>query len=287
MVLNIRNISAAASLLAAVSMAAIPAAAAELPRGAAQSGAQDVAAAAIGDSGLNYDRRWRGYRHRRGPDAGDIIAGVLVLGGIAAIASAASKNARERQYRDRYPNRADYDRDYPRYDERRNDDRRGIQGAVDICADAIERGRDRVDTVDEAVRDGGGWRVRGELSSGDAFSCRIDNDGRLRNLSIRDDFVARYDERNENDHDGRYVASRDLSSDAYAVGERGRQWSDDAYARARSGQGDDEDVRYEYREAAPVVDEPAPAYPGGPLPGEEAASEIGPEGDGRYDMAGV
>ena len=38
------------------------------------------------------DRRWRG--RNRGVDAGDILAGVLILGGIAAVASAATNNAR-------------------------------------------------------------------------------------------------------------------------------------------------------------------------------------------------
>lgn len=282
MALNFRKFSAAASLLAATAMAAMPAAAAELPR----AGAPGVAAAAVplelGEGELNYDRRWRGYRHRRGPDAGDVIAGVLVLGGIAAIASAANRSARERRetrpvYDPRYDNRRYDDR---RYDNR-YDDRRGIDGAVDQCVAEVERGRDRVDTVDEASRDGSGWRVSGALSTGEGYSCRIDNDGRLRNLSINEGFAARYD-----DGERDYYASSDYAGeeadDAYAVGDRGQQWSDDAYARARSGQDSDADIRYEYREAEPVADAPQPAYPGGPLPGEEQDVV---EGDGRYDMA--
>ena len=265
-------------------MAATPATAAALP----QAVPQQVAAPERDAGVLNYDRRWRGYRdyrgyrgyrRHRGPDAGDVIAGVLVLGTIAAIASSASKNRRDRDYRDRYPNRADYDR----RDNRRYDDRRGIEGAVDMCVNEIERGRDRVETVDNATRDGSGWRISGELSSGEGYSCRIDNDGRLRNLSIREDFVARYDER---DADGaEYLAS----GGRYAVGERGQQWSDEAYARARSAQGDNADVRYDYREAAPAADDaPQPAYPGGPLPGEEQQQQDAPSDsgdDGRYTMA--
>ncbi len=276
MALNLRKFSIAASLLAASSMAATPAGAVALP----QTELQHTAAPELGGGALEYDRRWRGYRdyHRhRGPDAGDVIAGVLVLGAVAAIASSASKNRRDRDYRDDYPDRRNYDRRY--------DERRGIEGAVDMCVDAIEQGRDRVETVDDATRDGSGWTVRGELGSGEGYSCRIDNDGRLRNLSIREDFFARYDERNENEDDGRYVASRD----PYAVGERGRQWSDDDYSRARAQQGgSDEDVRYQYREAAPTAgDAPQPAYPGGPLPGEEQqeASPSDTGDDGRYSMA--
>ena len=56
-------------------------------------------------------RRHRHYRHRRGGvDAGDVIAGVLILGGIAAIADAASKNNRRERRDERYDPRYE-----PRY----------------------------------------------------------------------------------------------------------------------------------------------------------------------------
>ena len=41
-------------------------------------------------------------RHGDGIDAGDIIAGAVILGGIAAIASAASKNDRYRDIKVKY-----------------------------------------------------------------------------------------------------------------------------------------------------------------------------------------
>ena len=63
---------------------------------------------------------WRGYRHRDRVDAGDVLAGVLIIGGIAAIASAASNSSRNRDYRDdRYRNdyryRSSDDRPPPPY----------------------------------------------------------------------------------------------------------------------------------------------------------------------------
>ncbi len=73
--------------------------------------------------------RWGGWgggwgRHHDRVDAGDVLAGVLIIGGIAAVASAASKAARDRRYEDgRYDTRRDQ-RDY-RGDVYRGDDYRG------------------------------------------------------------------------------------------------------------------------------------------------------------------
>ena len=132
---------------------------------------------------------WGGHRHhhRGGIDAGDVIAGVLILGGIAAVASAASKAKTERRDRDAVPPPPPEGR----YDERdrgdRWDQRRGyeggLNGAVDRCVGEVERGRTRVDTVDSAVRDGEGWRVEGRTDGGD-FSCSIDEEGRVRSLRV-------------------------------------------------------------------------------------------------------
>src|SRR5690606_3801588 len=74
--------------------------------------------------------QWRDRDRGDGIDAGDIIAGALIIGGIAAIASAASKDR--------------YDR-YDRYD--RSD--RGYRGAgnsrqaVEQCVYAAERNASR------------------------------------------------------------------------------------------------------------------------------------------------
>src|SRR3546814_10023367 len=75
----------------------------------------------------NY--RYRHYRNRVG--AGDVLAGVLIIGGIAAIANAASRNDTARRYPNREPER-NYD-----YRDRRGDTRydgaRGIDRAVNLC----------------------------------------------------------------------------------------------------------------------------------------------------------
>jgi hypothetical protein len=127
------------------------------------------------------DRGYRGHRrHRDGISGSDLLAGILVIGGIAAIASAASKNNRDRRYEDR-----DYRSENQDYDDRRADTRddgrydRGsgdMEAAINGCSDAAERqaGRDaRVSGIESVVRDGDGWRVEGQLSNSDqrTFLC--------------------------------------------------------------------------------------------------------------------
>jgi hypothetical protein len=103
----------------------------------------------------HYDR----YNNDR-IDAGDIIAGALIIGGIAAIASAASNN--DRDYRSRR---------YDDYSDRRYNDRRDYYGsrqAVDQCVRAAQGeagryGRARVTDVTRIDRIGGGYEIRGRL----------------------------------------------------------------------------------------------------------------------------
>lgn len=227
------KLAVAAAALAAASMTAMPSTAAELPQATrAHAGAYDSHAENA------YNHRWRDYR-RNHVRTGDVIAGVLVLGTLAAIASSSSRRERERERDVRY-------REPVRND--RRDDRSwstgGIDNAVNMCVNQVERGRDRVDSVDNASRNAGGWQVSGSLDDGTYFSCRIDNEGRIRSIDLGDDFAA----------------------NAAEVGQPGAQLSDEAYARARAslrGQEPagavDYDVDYDLR----------PAYPGGPLPGEE------------------
>lgn len=150
-------------------------------------------------------RGWHRHHHDR-IDAGDVFAGILIIGGIAAIASAASKSNRERERREesyperRYPSDQDY-RDYRDYRdgrERYGDDRderygrpyggssyaSGIDGAVDACVNEVERADRRVDTVDNVNREGEGWRVEGRTSSGGEFTCSVDVDGRIRRSTV-------------------------------------------------------------------------------------------------------
>lgn len=134
---------------------------------------------------------WGGhYRHHDRVDAGDIFAGILILGGIAAIASAASKSKKERieQPDARYP---EQNRDSARgYENPNDDDRpdwsesRGINGAIERCSSEVERGDGRIESVDSVNRDGAGWRVAGRMAGGKDFSCSIDGEGRIRNVSL-------------------------------------------------------------------------------------------------------
>ena len=160
--------------------------------------------------------RWG--RHRDGVSAGDVLAGVLIIGGIAAIASAASKSNRDREVRDtRYREPYPQDRyDYrPEYRESRPEpgsyQGSGIDNAVNMCVDQVERGDTRVGSVDNASRRADGWRISGQLDAGGGFSCWIDNDGRIRDVNLGGDY---------------HGASSVPSGDA--------QWDDDAYARARA-----------------------------------------------------
>ena len=141
---------------------------------------------------------WGHYRHHRGGgiDAGDVFAGLLVIGGIAAIASAASKSGRDsREARDedyRYPQaepRAQEDSYYvPPAGDPEADDTYGsrsgdINGAVEDCVAEIERGDRRVDSVESVNREGEGWRVQGRSDRGD-FTCTVDRDGRVRDVNV-------------------------------------------------------------------------------------------------------
>ncbi len=193
-------------------------------------------------------RGWR--RHRRGIRGGDVLAGVLILGGIAAIASAASNN--ERRERRRYEERRRYDE--RRYDDRRYDDRRdnprasngsGIDNAVSQCLAEIERDV-RVDSVDGASRLASGWIVTGTLFNGSGFTCQIDNNGRISNIDY-----------------GGFSASNAVEGSDFAAAEG--QLSDTTYADARAAVGGTGPATT----VTTSRDEARPAYPGGPLPGEE------------------
>ena len=142
--------------------------------------------------------RWGGgnwgrhYKHDR-VDAGDIFAGVLIIGAIAAIASASSKAKKaERQVEPepRYPS-DDYQRGNPGNSGNYGGDDRpewregtGIDSAVNRCRDEVSRGNTRIDSVDSVARDGDGWRVQGKATGGAGFSGTVDGDGRIRNVNI-------------------------------------------------------------------------------------------------------
>lgn len=174
--------------IACLGLSATPAMAADVSVAGAASVSPAVPTAYDADSDeLNHHRRWR---HRNRVDVGDVIAGAVIIGGIAAIANAANKSQRDRRYRERdyryEERRPDYRDQRPDYRDNREiaSQGRGMSGAVDMCVEQVERGDDRVEVVDNAARMADGWRVSGSLENGGGFSCWIDNEGRIRNVDL-------------------------------------------------------------------------------------------------------
>lgn len=247
--IGLGRLAAVSASLAAFGMIASPVAAAQLPVAA-----HSVPGAYDSEAGNAHGWRYPRYRRHSGAHirTGDAIAGIAILGAVAAIASAANNDrTRSREvYRD--PPR---ERDTWRYSDNRRSDwnRGGITGAVDMCVNQVERGDDRVDTVDNATRDGSGWQVQGTLADGAGFSCRLDNEGRIRAIDIGNDGYAQ------------------------AAPAGGSQWDDQAYLSARASTRtaiDEKSGGYPGYSAA-LADEPQPAYPGGPLPGEVIDADLG------------
>ncbi len=247
----------AGTLTSAPAMAAASAAPAAIPSAFATSQFVPLSVTSGYDCwrrcGWGHDRRWRRDR----VDAGDVILGAVLIGGIAAIINSESRRDRDRDVvvveRDPYIR----DRDY-RDDHRappRASSASGLDNAANMCVDRIERDQ-RVDTVDNVARTASGWQVTGVLASGGSFDCRIGNDGRIETVNYGEGFAA---------------------SAASADG----QWSDDTYAAARSAIGGTARPDMAVQEttvrlaqgpasAAPgTVSDRIPAYPGGPIPGEE------------------
>lgn len=167
----VRKSATALALLASVSMAATPA--------------------------LARDRSWG--RHHDRVDAGDILTGILIIGGIAAIAGAAgdsNKRQREREQREqeqREQNQGDWrsddrqeSRGYAGSDDRRPEwnEGTGINSAIQRCTSEIERGNARVADVEAVNKQGDGWRVEGRMAGGQTFTCAVDRDGQIRSATV-------------------------------------------------------------------------------------------------------
>lgn len=276
---------ALASALAGTTLFAVPAAAAPVSSGAAfgaPSTAFDYSRFDPAGDTADWRRcRWncgwgggwgrhRGWRRNR-VDAGDVLIGAAIIGGIAAIASSNNRRQRDRDVviveRDvRDVRDADV-----RYDDRRIDDRRtatprgtgasGLDNAVNQCLDRIERDV-RVDTVENVERTGAGWRVSGVLFNGSSFQCRIGNGGQIDGIDYGDGF--------------RDVGYSAAPADVAPRGEG--QWDDQRYSSARASLGGtvrpDMAVQEASMTSAPATVRTAAAttamaaYPGGPIPGE-------------------
>ena len=135
-----------------------------------------------------------GHHHRDRVDAGDVLAGILIIGGIAAIASAASSKKRDRRDR-RDDNRPDYpgdrtsgyggygndnDQQWPQQGQQNG----GVDSAVSRCTSEVSRGSARGTSVESINRDGDGWRVQGRTGAGAEFSCSVGGNGQIRNVQV-------------------------------------------------------------------------------------------------------
>lgn len=246
--------SSSAAMLAALSMAATPAFAAELPVPAAYVAPPAYAVWNADSENVQRDR-YRGRRHHDRIDAGDVIGGLLVIGAIAAVASAVSKPSQPRSYPPRYPYRSGEYRGDSRYT-----GAQGIDRAADMCVREIERDA-RVSGVDAISRSGDGWLVSGTLYNGDGFTCRVGRDGRIDDVS--------YGGR------GAFQGNSSQQDDS--------QWSDDRYAAAW-GNTPSAAPNANIPGNTPVPSAQAPAYPGGPLPDDnyEEYPEYPAGQDDRY-----
>lgn len=236
-----------AAAAATFSVMATPVAATDFPVSTQRSAYAQSGYDAGQDKAERYRSRHRYHRgrYRDRVDAGDVIAGIAIIGGIAAIASAIdSKNRRDRGEERRYDDR--------RYDAPRQYRSGSLDQAVNACTREVERDM-RVDQIDNVSRVGDGWEVRGRLFNGNGFTCAVSGSGRIDRIDYGGGFGASA----TGDNSGAY--DRDVAS---------TQFPDDTYARARAAQ------------SGAYVPQPAPAqaqpaYPGGPLPGEEIDGDLG------------
>ena len=244
-----------AAFIAALSLG-VPAGAAELPVPEQASPIAGKAAWSPDTETSSYYGRYYDpyrYRHRRSRvDAGDVITGVLILGGIAAVANAVKNSNRDERYRHRdWRDR----RDAPY----RDGDTTGLDRAASLCVAAIERDA-RVEAVDGIDRSAAGWTVVGRLFDGQGFTCLIGQDGRIDAIDY-----------------GADAASYGTAYDGRAFSGEDNQLPDDRYRAARAGieaqggyavVGDAAPLLQNSPNAGPPPEGPVPAYPGGPLPGD-------------------
>lgn len=157
-----------------------------------------------GGYGYGYGHGYRPYhRHRHGISGGDVLAGILIFGTIAAVASAASKSG---ETRSRYPERSRDDDDRPDDNRDRRGDIDSENEAVDACAIAAERRADtgtgtasvrditRVDAVDDGFEIEGVVETRSSYRDRSAdnrhFTCSV-RYGTVESVYIEDDVALR------------------------------------------------------------------------------------------------
>ena len=290
----LNKLAAAPAVLAALSLTAAPASAADMSLASpAKSGVAQVLDIEASQTAEHH--RYHRYRYRRGPGLGDVVAGVLIVGAIAHAAKAASRD--EGRYRDRR------ERDYRR--DASWEEGRGIDRAVGMCIDAVER-EARVESVDRADRMARGWRIEGTIARGGGFTCDIDSDGRGVEVNLsrgggrferedRDDRDGDYRDRDyrERDEDGRYDDDR-YDDIGYGDEERDeRDYRGGYEARDDDDQWDDERYSSEWSKvdrgetAVETAQAPTASYPGGTVGEDDAEVDGDLEIGTGYPGAGV
>ena len=167
--------------MACTAMAGTPVLAAGLPPAPATSPVWSPATDTVHDR-WHGGGRWHGRHDDDGIDGGDLIAGILLLGGIAAIVSASSKSDQQRRaaseqapYQPAQPP-ASYAAPQDGRDGQvpGNDDTRALDDAADACVEAVsDHGKvDHVYRVDPST---GGYRVSGDFLGGETFACSVGN----------------------------------------------------------------------------------------------------------------
>lgn len=249
---NLAKFSAGCALAA---LAFSPVQAAELPRVGAPAVQADYAVQTVLNDGVDeaeHRSRYRYRRHRDRTDAGDIIVGAAIIGGVFAILAASNNSSKDRS--ERYDTNR-YDTDYV------SDD--AFDNAVNSCVNRVER-EQRIGSVDNVGRTRTGYSVSGTLASGTNFSCQVTGSGRVTSIDY-----------------GRSGVSYQSGGDVYGDPQYSDpQYSDDVYARARA--------RVDSGPYSTPDSNAQPAYPGGPLPGDDGYgageySEVGYAEEGYED----
>lgn len=169
--------AAAATSIAAPSVAPVRALDSYFPAPFAGIGEQGADEAA--EYGRRFRRRrFRRFRGRRGIRGGDLLAGALILGGIAIVADAINDGNRNRETRT-YPRRERNVNVNPVPQQRNNRTTSDINAAADQCAFAAEeRYGDgaQVNDINRIERADNGFNVEGTIQVQDqldSFSCGV------------------------------------------------------------------------------------------------------------------
>ncbi|MEO6153773.1 MAG: hypothetical protein ABIT09_13300 [Croceibacterium sp.] len=138
--------------------------------GTVAAGAMAMAPAAPASAQTRYDGRDRS-RDRGGIDAGDVIAGALIIGGLAAVAGSVGRNNNGYVYQGNpynrgYDNRGGY-YNYDQYD-RAGDPRQAVEQCVSAASQGASRysygGRANVTDIRKIDRKRDGFVVKGRIA---------------------------------------------------------------------------------------------------------------------------